>query len=68
MNAKSLWALSATLSLIVTVIGAVRFAVDLWNYHRAANAGLALNYRGLGGMLSGAVIFTVFIFLYLRKK
>ena len=68
MNTKSLWALMAVISLILTAIGSVRFGIDLWNYFRAgaANTNVALNYRGMGGALSGAVMFTIFILLYFR--
>jgi uncharacterized BrkB/YihY/UPF0761 family membrane protein len=70
VNTKSLCAIMALVSLFVLMLGLVRFGVDLWSYYHAADSGAArvLNYRGLGGVLSGLVMFAVFILLFRSRK
>jgi len=68
MNTKSLWAWMAVISLLVMGIGLMRFTIDFWVYFQPANAKVPLNYRGIGGALSGAAMLSLFLFLYFRKK
>jgi uncharacterized BrkB/YihY/UPF0761 family membrane protein len=73
VNLKSLFAILAVVSLLLTLVGLARFGVDLWSYFNAS-AGAAnpsdnhLNYRGLGGALGGVVAFVFFVLLYRWRK
>lgn len=63
---KSFFAIAAIFSLLLAVIGLVRFGFDLWNHlHSPTAASIALDYRGLWialffvvmcGLFLGAVI------------
>jgi uncharacterized BrkB/YihY/UPF0761 family membrane protein len=72
LNIKSLCALMAVASLLLAALGIVRFGIDLWAYLHSSNPGNtpsgALNYGGLGVMLSGVVMFGIFILLYRWRK
>jgi len=69
MNLKSLCAFMAVVSLLLVAVGLTRFGLDLWSHIHAFNSpASSLNYRGLGGALSGIVMFVMFIVLYLWRK
>jgi uncharacterized BrkB/YihY/UPF0761 family membrane protein len=61
----------AALSLLIVAVGFVRFGIDWWIYFHASSANtssIQLNYRGLGGALSGIVMFVFFILIYRWRK
>jgi hypothetical protein len=57
----------AIASLGIAGLGLIRFVIDLGDYLEASGA-TNLNYRGLGVVLSGIILFAVFLFLSLWKK
>lgn len=69
LNLKSLFAILSLSSLLIVVISLVRLATDLWNYyHTSGAANTQLNYRGVGGFLSGLCCFVIFALLHKSRK
>lgn len=69
VNLKSLWAVLSVFSLVMTVVGLVRFAVDLWHYfHAAESPSRHLDYGGLWVALSAVVISALFLLLFRRTR
>jgi uncharacterized BrkB/YihY/UPF0761 family membrane protein len=72
LNLKTLFSLLAVASLLLAAVCAVPFGIDLWNGFRAAGTRMTLsgvlNYRGVGGVLAGLVMFAFFVLLYRWRK
>ena len=70
MNMKSLFAVMAMVSLLLVAVGLVRFSIDLWGHFHTVgpNSNTQVNYRGLGEVLGGLVMFVVFVLLYRWRK
>lgn len=69
VNLKTLFGLLSIFSLLTAMLGLIRFVIDIWNYlQTSAASGAQLNYRGLGGALSGLIFFVLFMLLYRWRK
>jgi hypothetical protein len=72
LNIRGLFAVMVVVSLLLVVICAVPFGIDLWNGFHTAGARMTLsgvlNYRGVGGVLAGLVMSTFFLLLCCWKK
>ncbi len=68
-NLKSLFAILTFASLLLIVVGLVRFGVDLWDYlHPTGAATSELDFRGFGVALAGAILAGFFILLFRLRK
>ncbi|HWQ92991.1 MAG TPA: hypothetical protein VN673_15040 [Clostridia bacterium] len=69
VNRKSLWAVLSVFSMVMGLVGLVRFAVDLWHYfHATGLPSRQVDYRGLWMALAAVIISAFFLLLFCKTR
>ncbi len=69
INRKSALGCLSVFLLVMAAVGLLRFAVDLWDYFRAAGLpSRQLDYRGLWMALAAVIVSALFFVLFRKAR